>query len=313
MKDTRQQVRQAAAEWLGRFQLDAAIPALQAALKKEKGEAVKATMLNALRRLGVSLHEMVDRDGLAQEAREGLKKGLPPALAWFPFDMLPAVHWADSGEQVDPRIITWWLAVTTKVGSPEPTALLQCYGELLAPGEREGLARFILEAWISYDTLRKYTQEEAAVLARQQTEQSKQWRQQHPEYAGDGWTEEHAYQYHLRAVMHECKGSAVKEKGLLAVVAACGGADIPAVVQDYLKYWYGHRPHPCKALVRMLSWIDRGSAVQQLLLVAMRFRTKSIQQEADCPCMSWQSGKAGRSMSWPTAPFPPPGLMTGRS
>ncbi len=37
----------------------------------------------------------------------------------------------------------------------------------------------------------------------------------------------------------------------------------------------------CKALVRMLSCIERGTAIQLLLMVATRFRTKGIQQEAE--------------------------------
>ena len=158
----------------GRFEISEAVSPLRAALKKEKNEAVKAAMLNALQRLGVSLGEMVDREALAKEASDGLKKGIPPALSWFPFDRLPAVHWVDNGEQVNARIITWWLVAANKVGNPEPTALLQAYGDLLAPKEREALARFVLEAWLAYDTLRKYTQEEAAVLARQQTDAMKQ-------------------------------------------------------------------------------------------------------------------------------------------
>ena len=69
LKDARQDARQSAAEWLGKYQLTEAIPALQAALKKEKSESVKAAMLNALQRLGVTLSEMVDRQALAKRRR----------------------------------------------------------------------------------------------------------------------------------------------------------------------------------------------------------------------------------------------------
>ena len=64
-------------------------------------------------------------------------------------------------------------------------------------------------------------------------------------------------------------------------MAAFGGDDLPAVAYRYIKNWYGYRLHQCKALVRMLAWIDRGSAIQLLLQIATRFRTKGIQQEAE--------------------------------
>ena len=209
-----------------------------------------------------------------------MKKGIPPALAWFPFDRFPAMHWADTGETVDPQIITWWLVVANKVGNPEPTALLQAYGDLLVAKEREALARFVLEAWIAQDTLRKYTQEDAAVLARQQTDQVKQSVKKYPQYYQD-WSEEQYYRTTLNALLDECKSSAIKEKGVLALVGALGGSDVPPVAHRYIKYWYGHRMHQCKALVRMLSWIDHGVAIQLLLMIATRFRTKGIQQEAE--------------------------------
>ena len=278
--NSKQDTRLAAAEWLGKFQVTEAIPALRSALKKENSEVAKATMMNALRCLGVSLQEMVDRAGLAKEAQHGLQKGLPPALSWFPIDNMPTVHWADTAEQLDPRIITWWMAVAIKVGSPEPNALLQCYRELLAPKEREALARYILEAWLSYDTLRKYTQQEAAAQAKNFTAQMKQYVQKNPKYFTD-WSEEQHYRTTLNALLDTCKGSAIKEKGCLALVGAFGGDDIPAVTHRYIKYWYGNRLHQCKALVRMLHWIDRGTAIQLLLQLATRFRTKGIQQEAE--------------------------------
>ena len=280
LKDAKQETRQAAAEWLGRFQVTQAITPLRDALKKEKYEAIKATILNALQQLGVSLSEMVDRQALLNEAHDGLKKGIPPALSWFPFTHRPDVHWKDTGTLVEAEVVTWWLVMTTKIGNPEPTALLLAYGELLAPKEREALARFVLEAWISYDNLRKYTQQEAADLAHQQTEQMKVYIQRYPQYYPD-WSEEQHYKAVLNSLLNECKGSAIKEKGMLALVAALGGDDIAPLAHKYIKYWYGNRLHQGKALVHMLAWIDRGSAIQVLLLLATRFRTKGIQQEAE--------------------------------
>ena len=53
------------------------------------------------------------------------------------------------------------------------------------------------------------------------------------------------------------------------------------VVDRYLKTYYGYRAHQCRALIRMLSWIDHPSAIQLLLSVSSRFRTAGIRKEAE--------------------------------
>lgn len=75
-------------------------------------------------------------------------------------------------------------------------------------------------------------------------------------------------------------GSAVASKGLLAVVAACGGRDVVAPAERYLKEWYGQRAAQGKALIGMLAWVDHPNAIQLVLAVGSRFRTKSFQEEA---------------------------------
>ena len=76
-------------------------------------------------------------------------------------------------------------------------------------------------------------------------------------------------------------GSAVAEKGILAVAGACCSEAAVGPVQKYLKDWYGYRAGQCKALIAMLSRIDRPSAIQYLLSISNRFRTKGIREEAE--------------------------------
>jgi hypothetical protein len=76
------------------------------------------------------------------------------------------------------------------------------------------------------------------------------------------------------------RGAAIGLKGLLAVVAACGGQRSIALAEQHLNEWYGVRVAQSKALIGMLAWIDHPAATQLVLSVGARFRTKSLQEEA---------------------------------
>ncbi|MDQ3623145.1 MAG: DUF4132 domain-containing protein [Verrucomicrobiota bacterium] len=234
--------RAAAADWLRRLREITAVNALLSALRKEKNDATKSALMFALEQLGVPVEQFLDRQGLRAEAEKGLAKGAPPALAWFPFEALPPVHWADSGARLEPEIVRWWLAQSCKLKNPEPSPLLRRYCASVRPGERETLGQFILEAWIAADT--------AGVT---------------PDPSG----------------LHRSKISAIDSKGVLAVAAACAGAGAAPVVQHYLKQWYGMRTSQCRALLQMLAWVDHPAATQVLLATGSRFRTKGIQEEAN--------------------------------
>ena len=72
-----QQVRANAAAWLGRLKFKPAIPALEAALKKERSEVVKGALFDALEALGAPLESYLDREKLAEEAKKEVAKGVP--------------------------------------------------------------------------------------------------------------------------------------------------------------------------------------------------------------------------------------------
>lgn len=74
---------------------------------------------------------------------------------------------------------------------------------------------------------------------------------------------------------------AIGAKGVLALVAACGGDDAVAVAHDFLYRHYGTRAAECRALLAMLAWTDSPAAAQTLLAVATRFRTKGLREEAE--------------------------------
>ncbi len=144
--------RAVAAEWLGSFGNDAAIEPLINAAKQEKTITARAAMLLALESLGANFDALDNREALFKEATEGLSAGIPEDLQWFPFSVMPAVHWSDTGKPVPPEILHWWMVETFKLKNPEPGPLLRRYCSQFVPAQREALGRFVLQHWISQET-----------------------------------------------------------------------------------------------------------------------------------------------------------------
>jgi len=83
--------------------------------------------------------------------RYNLAAGMPELLAWFPFQELPAVHWAQDGRLVKRETVRWWLERCCRSKSPEPGPLLRRFAAGLESSGREALGRFVLEAWVARD------------------------------------------------------------------------------------------------------------------------------------------------------------------
>lgn len=275
------ETRAAAAEWLGRLGDKGAIKSLHVALKQEKQEAAKGEIMGALERLGVPVEQFLDRPGLVKEMEKLLFKGIPEDLNWFPFAGLPPVHWAEDGRLVEPNIIQGWLVQGFKSKQPGPGPLLRKYCASLRPAEREKLGQFILEAWLAEDTA-PISRADAEQRALQQAQQTHQFTQS--TYWPKGvpvLTLEEYYASFLATALIQPKGSAVASKGVLSVAGACVGAQAAPLAGRYLKQWYGMRVAQCRALLQMLAWVEHKTATQLLLAVGSRFRTKSIQEEAN--------------------------------
>jgi hypothetical protein len=260
----KQEVRAAAADWLGRMGDSQAVEPLKRALKKEKYDGPRGTIMAALERLGVPLDEFLDRSALAGEAETGLRKGVPEELSWFPFAQLPAVHWEDTGQQIPPAVLQWWIVQAHKLKTPEPGVLLRRYAGLMRRTEASALGLFVLSAWVAHDTTLP-SEEQAKAQAQKFTQQ---WGAQH-------------YDMALQNAQQTPVGSAVPHKGILAIAAACCDGRAVPLVGDYLKRWYGMRAAQCKALIQTIAWIEHPAAVQLLLSTARRFRTAGIRKEAE--------------------------------
>ena len=282
LSDGKGEVRATAAMWLGRLRHAAAIPALEAAVAKEKQDVALGAMLDALQAMGQPVERYLDRDALAGQAATAVARGLPKDLAWFPWAGLPAVRWAD-GEPVPLDTLKWFLAQAAKAKSPEPNAVLRKYSSMLDPRDREELGQFVLEAWVAQD-LTPISYDDALREAEQAAANLYQAMQSWPQYYQDdplrNASKEQLLASYLPTYLKQPAGSAASSKGLLAVAAACAGERAAPVAQRYLKDWYGMRASQGRALIIMLAWIEHPSATQLMLSVGSRFRTKSFQEEA---------------------------------
>ena len=133
------------------------------ALKKERSDSARAAMISGLERLGDDVSDFFDSETMIREAEAGLSKGTDKALAWFPLDLLPALHWRD-GTAVDPRLPRWWLTLASKLKQPGGNALIDLWLDRLAPGDAHRLGWMVLTGWIEQD-IKTCTVDEANAYA----------------------------------------------------------------------------------------------------------------------------------------------------
>lgn len=273
LRHTQAGVRERAAEWAGRRRIAAALTVLTSALPKEKVEKARLAQMGALQQLGAPLEAYLDRPGLLTEAHKLLARGAPE---WLPQLPLAPMHWADDHRKVEPEILQSLILGAVRLKNPEPSAWLKLITGYFDPGQRENWGRQLLDWWIERDTQPLYSPQEIETLLPQQIKQLGEIYRQFGQTKSQASLESEA----RRGLSQSVTGSAIDLKGVLAVAGACGGSTLLEPVQNYLKTWYGLRSPQCKALVAMLAHNDRPEAVQYLLGIARRFRTKGIQEEA---------------------------------
>lgn len=225
---------------------------------------------------------MLPRDYLLDTAQSRLKKGIPDELNWFPFDQLPALTWSDTGEPVEPEIVSWWLLQGCRKKSPEAASLhLDGWPEQISKTEGEGLGKFVLEQWIQQDT-QIIEQPDLQTLTEQLTAEFQQFR--HFSYLNITPEEEDRRLHDFLTYMIADKtrrGSAIKEKGILSVAGSFGRAALIPLVEKYIDDWQVKRSAQCWALVQMLGTVDDAQCIQWLVRTSQaKNRTKSIRQQA---------------------------------
>jgi hypothetical protein len=139
-----------AAAWIARAKLDAR-PALRKALAKEKNDAARVAIMEALEAAGEPLDALMNRASLADAAKKTLAKVSSPVLRWADTKKLPKLHWADTKAPIEDEIAHAWIAETWKAKSPVPSPLLRLYARTIATKDREAFALGLLDAWFAHD------------------------------------------------------------------------------------------------------------------------------------------------------------------
>lgn len=288
-------VRATAARWLVRIvsgvaegdrdaTRERAVQALTTAVQGEKRELAEAAMLGSLRALGTDLSTFVSPASLEASATTGLKKKAPAGMEWVPLDALPAVRWAD-GSAVEPAILRWWTTLAVKLKDPAGEGLLPLYVSLLDEPSQRALGSFVLRTWVGHDLRRmsdEEIQQEAATQAPVRHSQYQQWAQRSP----NEWSNARAalsLSEVEREITRELQGaflgSAVKEKGLLALTSGAPGHEITDAITRYSKR-HPERRSQVENLVIAASTNDDPAALQAVISIARNFKQRTVREKA---------------------------------
>ena len=279
LEDGKQAIRIAAAEMLMEVNDPAAVEPLKKALKKEKQEIVKGSLLQAVEHLGGTVDEFLGREVQLAEAKKGLKKKLPKGMEWLDLDALPEMRWSEDDQLVAKEILQWWIIRSIQFKLPTCGPILRRSLERCRPDDAAALARHLLAAWIGYDTATRPMEE----IVAEATENARHC------FSGSDVSfyekhygnEESMRKQLIQAASTTYTNSAIGQKGLLALVSAAGDRECVRMTERYIRKHHGQRLAQSKSLLEILGHIEDTSAVQLLLSIGNRFRTKSIRKRAE--------------------------------
>ncbi|MDR2011697.1 MAG: DUF4132 domain-containing protein [Rhodanobacter sp.] len=287
LASSKSEVRIQAANWLADLKYTQAVEAIAKALEKESRETVRAAYLTTLEALGEDISPRLTPATLLAEAKKGLKAKLPAGLDWLALDALPACLWAD-GKTVELEIVKWWAVLACKLKEPGGNALLTRYVGLLDRASQQALGNFVLHQFIAQDTRHPPVEEgiayaQATAPGRYQHYQSSYMKAK-PEYrqyyeAGYNKTQEQVFEECKREKMSEYLGSAIGEKGLLALTWVAPAHEAVTLMQHYMRDNYQRRAQ----IEAMLEGVAPGNdpiVIQFLLALSRRYRTASVQEKA---------------------------------
>nr|WP_305089139.1 DUF4132 domain-containing protein [Massilia sp. YIM B04103] len=283
LKSGKQELRIEAARWLAKLDYRTGVPALYAALEKETRETASATLMTALEQLSEDLSPYLAPERLLAQARKGLKAKPPAGMAWIALDALPACRWLDGGP-VEAELIRWWVILACKLKEPAGNALLERYLGLLEPLSRAALGSWLLHQFIAQDTRRPSHEEGAAWAAQHADERYDSYQRsaaRHPEYyAAEGArTREEVFEEIKREKMSEYLGTAIGEKGMLALVSGVPAHELVGTLQLYMRDHYQRRSQ-VESLLEAACVSNQPGVIQFVLGIARRYRTASVQEKA---------------------------------
>ena len=271
--DGRQAIRLAAAEFLAELADPEAAGPLKKAVTGEKQDVVKGTMLIALERCGGDMEEFLGRRKQLLDAKKVLEKKPPKGMEWLDLNRLPKVRWADDDKPVHQSIVQAWVIQSIQFKQLEPGAVLSRSLDMCRTDDTANLAEHLLSAFIAQDTR---TRPHADIVA-EATKQAKQIYSRNKRYYD---SEEALRELLIQNKQTEFLGSAIAQKGLLAIVAQAGDTRCVPIAERYIRKYHGQRLSQSKAMLEVLGMMDDPKAIQVLLALSTRFRTKAIQKRA---------------------------------
>ena len=282
LSSPKQEVRIVAANWLAELGKKSSIKALNAVLKKEKRETVQVAILVALEKMGEDISQHLTQKKLLVDAQKGLKGKMPTDLNWFDFNLIPTLTW-QNGKIVDPQIIQWWICLAVKLKDPA-NPLLIIYTRLLSNQSQQQLGIFILQSFINKDT-RKATLEEAEAKANSEADIRlqqyiavyKNYLHLYPHF--NNITYEQVFDEIKKETLAAYVGSAIKAKGMLALITGIEGRVAVSLLRSFMKNHYIRRAQ-IEAMLESLANSDDPMIIQLLLSLARRYRMASIQEKA---------------------------------
>ncbi|MCL1837908.1 MAG: DUF4132 domain-containing protein [Propionibacteriaceae bacterium] len=278
------EIRATTAAWIGRIGDADGIELLQKALAKEKRELPQAAMLNALKLLGDDISAHLEPAVLDAAATKGLAAKIPASLSWFPLDALPPCKWKD-GTPVTADTIRWWAVLAAKLKDPNGAGLIPIYVSLLAEDSAQQLGSFVLEAWTTQDT-KGPSDEECRAYATSQVDSRykdyQSWMKRYSEeyYAAKAaMTKDQVFDELRTEKSREYLGSAINEKGLLALTSGAPGHLVLSTAQRYIRD-HGQRRSQVEALIIAAAANDDPSAISLVLSVARKYKQETVRNKA---------------------------------
>ncbi|WP_265694063.1 DUF4132 domain-containing protein [Providencia rustigianii] len=283
LESGKQEIRVTAIEWLARLKHPDSLKPLYALLKKEKREVVRAALLTALEQLGEDISSYLSPKVLLSEAQTGLKGKAPASMAWFDLGAIPALKWQDN-KAVDPAIIRWWIILAVKLKMPAGNGLLQRYISLLSVDSQRKLGSFILNSFINQDIAGpslEVAMAEAERDAPQRLANYQNWLKRWPEYYSqyENYTLEQTYNDIKNEVLRRYLGSAISDKGMLALICGIEGHIAVTMLRNYMRDHYQRRAQ-IEAMIDAIAVSNDPLIIQLLLSLSRRYRTTSVQEKA---------------------------------
>lgn len=283
LHSAKQEIRITTIEWLARIKHKDSIAPLYALLKKEKRETVRAALLAALEQFGEDISSYLSEKILREEALKGLKTSPPASMSWFDYNAIPSLKW-ENGKIVDADIIKWWIILAVKLKMPAGNTLLQRYVGLLAKESQKMLGHFILHTFITQDVKNPSLEDamlEAHKDAPRRLKSYQRYLELYPEYYQkyEHYTLEQATEEIKHEVLRRYLGSAITEKGMLALISHIEGHVAVSALRNYTRDHYQRRSQ-IEAMISAMAISDDPLIIQLLLSLSRRYRTAAIQGKA---------------------------------